>query len=469
MRERGRAAVGSWLTLGFVFAVAFRSPALGAQDLAFHEVGARAASLGGAFTAKADDLSAIYYNPAGLAFLKGLRIKTNLLIGERTINALLPEYGETVTSDPKEYIQNVFLSWRPAKRIGLGLGFFSPYDFRAQWLDPWWTGNAVSTSSRLRAQYLRPAVAVEALKGLSLGVGLDYVIVTAAWDHTITFSPANNTEQLPEERDIYSRHELSGHGLGFTAGALWTPLPAFRIGVRFQSETTVNLHGSNSFAYPEAYYWGTVSSPFGGAMSTVSLLDLFYASQFVTGRLTMPREIACGVALSPLRPLSLFVDLEWDTWSRLGDWEFTAVNADADLSPAFTPAFQEFWGIAPDYGTQGTPLALRDTMGIKAGAEYRLGRWFAVRAGFARQEGSVATTDIGPLYPDLARTVYSVGGGYEGPLFSIYDTDETVGQLSLDVALRYSPATPVVSTFPGLEFAYSSRRWTISIGVGFNF
>jgi long-chain fatty acid transport protein len=469
MRESAAPFASLALALGVILAVAALPPSLGAQDLAFHEVGARAASLGGAFTAKADDLSAIYYNPAGLAFLKGLRIKTNLLVANRTVNAFLPERDVTVDSDPREYLQNVFLSWRPAKRIGLGLGIFSPYNFRAQWLDPWWTGNAVSTSSRLRAQYLRPALAVEVLKGLSLGAALDYVIVTAAWDHTVAFSPANNTQELPDERDIFSRHELSGHGLGFAAGALWTPLPSVRIGVRFQSETTVNLHGSNSFAYPQAYYWGVVSSPFGGAMSSVSLLDLFYASQFVTGRLTMPREIACGVALTPLRPVSLFLDLEWDTWSRLGDWEFTSVNADEDLSPGFTPAFQEFWGIAPDYGTQGAPLALRDTMGIKAGAEWRLGRWFAVRAGFARQESSAATTDLGPVYPDLARTVYSLGGGYEGPLFSIYDTDETIGQLSLDVALRYSPATAVVSTLPGLEFTYSSRRWVISIGVGFNF
>ena len=42
------------------------------------ELGARAATLGGAFVARVDDVSAIFYNPAGLAFLSGIRLKTNI-------------------------------------------------------------------------------------------------------------------------------------------------------------------------------------------------------------------------------------------------------------------------------------------------------------------------------------------------------------------------------------------------------
>src|ERR1051325_6097641 len=39
------------------------------------ELGSRAAGMGGAFTAVADDGSAIFYNPAGIAFQKGMRIE----------------------------------------------------------------------------------------------------------------------------------------------------------------------------------------------------------------------------------------------------------------------------------------------------------------------------------------------------------------------------------------------------------
>jgi long-chain fatty acid transport protein len=444
-------------------------PALGAQDLAFHEVGARAAALGGAFTAKADDITAVYYNPAGLAFLKGLRIKTNLFVSSRTIDAALPATGQAFASDPREYLQNVFLTWQPVRRIGLGLGYFSPYNFRAQWLDPGWIGGGISVSSRLRSHNLRLALGVEVLKGLSLGAALDHVILSADWKHNILFEPTNYLDQLPQATDVHSRHELSGHGLGFTAGALWKPLTALQVGVRFQTETSVDLDGSNSFAFPQNSTWELVPDPYVPYQQLIWLLDLFYVNQFVTGRMTVPREIACGAAWTPVRPLSLYIDLQWEAWSRLGDWEFTSGNEDGDINPAFPEVYREFWGIEPDYGIQGTPLALKDTMTVKAGAECRLGRWFAVRAGFARHESSAATTDLSPLYPDLARNVYSIGGSYEGPLFSIYDSDEAIGQLSLDLALRYSPAAPAASTLPGMELAYSSRRWEVGIGVGFNF
>ena len=46
----------------------------GAQGLAVPEQGARGMGLGGAYTALAADPSAIYYNAAGLAFLRGTQL-----------------------------------------------------------------------------------------------------------------------------------------------------------------------------------------------------------------------------------------------------------------------------------------------------------------------------------------------------------------------------------------------------------
>jgi hypothetical protein len=106
---------------------------------------------------------------------------------------------------------------------------------------------------------------------------------------------------------------------------------------------------------------------------------------------------------------------------------------------------------------------------IKAGLEGRLGRWFTLRAGFSHSESSVEPADRSPVYPDLDRNSYSLGGGYEGPIFSIYDTEEAVGQLSLDLFIRYSAAEESPSTLPGLELNYGAKRWTAGIGVGFIF
>lgn len=460
------AALTSGLALTLALCFASVSRPLHADEFAFHEVGARAAALGGAFTGKADDITAIFYNPAGLAFLKGLRLKTDLMLSGRTVSAYAPAYNMTFKTNPGVYLQNIFLAWQPVKRIGLGVGYFSPYNYKSKWESWWWIGDEVSCAANLKSNFFRSVLSIEVLKGFSVGAALDVVSLSAEWHHMVPFEPSNYA--LPNEAKALSHHMLKGNGLGFTAGALWKVFPALQVGARYQTNVPVDLAGANTFGFSLDYNYDSVPDPYQPVRSVSSLLDMFYVSQSVTGKMTLPRVIACGVALTPFPWLSLYLDLQWDRWSELGSWEFRSVNTDEDLSPEFTPVYQEFWGISPNYGTQGAALTLQDSRKFKAGLEFRPGRWFAVRAGFARNETSVGSADLSPLYPDLDRNVFSIGGGYEGPVYSTYE-DEIIGQLSFDLFFRYSSAIGSPSTFPGLEMTYSDKGWSAGVGVGFNF
>ncbi len=95
---------------------------LGAADFSFHEPSARAAALGGAFTARADDATALFYNPAGLAFLGGWRLKTNIMFDRRTTDAARSDLAGRYRSEPSEFIGNVGVSWQPIKRVTIGTG-----------------------------------------------------------------------------------------------------------------------------------------------------------------------------------------------------------------------------------------------------------------------------------------------------------------------------------------------------------
>jgi long-chain fatty acid transport protein len=451
------------LVLGFAFVP---SP-LAADDFGSHEIGARAAALGGAFTARADDITSIYYNPAGLAFLKGLRVKTNLAFSRREIDAYVPEADKTFESSLGTLLPNFFLSWQPVKRVSLGLGYFSPYNFRSAWSHLAWPADNVSTASELDTRTLRSVLSAEVLKGLAFGVALDFVAMSVRWNNTVPFQTANYA--LPSDTEVGCRHSLSGHGLGFTASALWKVFPALQVGARYRKSAAVDLAGGNTFIVDWAFGEGEVPDPHGGTRSISSLLDLFFVSQRETGKMTLPREIAVGVALAPVPRLSFYLDVLWDKWSEFGRWEFRSVNSDENLNPAFTTEYQEFYGVVPNYGTLGTALTLRDSRKLKAGAEYRLGRWFSLRAGFARNESSVDAADLSPIYPDLDRSVYSLGGGYQGPIYSFYDSEAPLGELSFDVFFRYSSADRSASTLPGLEMTYGATGWVTGIGVGFSF
>lgn len=442
------------------------APRAAAQEFAFHEPGARAASLGGAFTARADDAAALFYNPAGLAFLKGFRLKTNIIFADRTVNAAMPEGGRTYHSSPNEILGAHAAAWQPVRRLTIAAGLFSPLTYSSLW-SPNAVGNATALRNRLRTNSFRTALAVEVFKGFAVSGGLDIVSSSLVWRHNIPFEL--ETYPLPQTAYAESRHQLSGTGLGYVAGVLWKILPAIQVGACYQGDVTIDYAGRNSYVVNWLLLTGTVPNPSGGTSHISDLLNIFYEPQDVTGRLTMPATLSCGLALTPLTRLSLCLDVVRTRWSDLGDWMFRSTNEGGTLNPGWTPTYRDFYGLEPDYGVQGIALAAADTTSIKAGLEFRPARYLALRAGYARLKNSVEAADLTMIYPDLDRDVYTFGFGYEGPLFSFYGGDERISDLSFDLFIRYSAAGPETSSVPGLEMTFDSRRLVFGAGVGFIF
>jgi long-chain fatty acid transport protein len=386
-----------------IILIAMLSPdLLGAQEFSFDEPSARAAGLGGAFTARADDATAIFYNPAGLAFLGTFRIKTNMMFGKRGTSASWPDGGASFESEPSEFLGNVALSWQPVKRATIGTGLFSPFNYGSAWT-PDRDGLSVGGRNVLRTVAIRTAVAVEPIRGLAFGVGLDLISSTARWQPVQAYGV--------DDFEV-GNYALHGHGMSFVAGALWKIVPAVQVGAKYRERLPIDCRATN-------------------------VMD-----QDVTGRLTLPRQITCGLALTPMNPLSVYLDLEWARWSEFESSSFTS---------------------------EGVELALGDTTALKAGVEYRPGQYAAVRAGYARHPSSLDETGLTPVYPDLDRNVYSLGFGYEGPLYSIRGNGKRVSDLSFDVFIRYATGGPAASAFPGLELTYNSSRLQFGFGAGFVF
>jgi long-chain fatty acid transport protein len=439
---------------------------LAAEDLAIHEPSARASALGGAFTARSDDATGLFYNPAGLAFLTSFRLKTNIMFGQRDLTAAWPEGDRTYRSEPSEFLGDFAASWQPVKRVTLATGLFTPFNYESYWT-PGWTGETAITRNRLRTLFFRTAVAVEVVKGFAVSAGLDVVSSSLRYRHLVPFNL--ETYPQPQAIDVESSHALHGRGLGFTAGVLWKVLPVLQVGARFQQSVAIDYAGTNVFDRVLDAQGAVVPDPHQTSRRLASLIDFYYATQDVTGRLTLPREVAVGLAVTPVPTLSLYLDLQWNRWSEFGDWIFTSTATGQAINPAFTPDYQDFYGLTLDYGVQGLDLSLRNTRDIKAGLEFRPVRYVAVRAGYARLQSSVDESGRSPVYPDLDRNVYSLGFGYEGPLFSIWGDGERVSDLSFDLFLRYASAAAGPSAYPGEEMTYGSNRLVFGIGAGLSF
>ncbi len=426
------------------------------------DIGARAAALGGAFIARADDPSSLYINPAGMAFTTGFRLKPEVILGRQSVTATAPDTEKDYLARGNRFRIFGAATWRFAKRAAAGLGVFTPHGFGTDWPSTW-AGNQMNINASLSHLVIRPAVAVEVLPGLALGAGIDFIFANMRWSHYFMFNIPNYP--LEEDLEILSRDLLTGKGVGWVAGLLWKVTPAFRLGVRYRPRTFLTLKGNNVFTLPaDAPMWQTLPDPLRpGGITFSEFTKVYFKEQHVTSRVAVPQEIAGGVMLIPKEGLSLYFDAQWTRWSELTAWEIRSAKTGLEANPDWTPQYEAFYGMPVTYLVQGADLALKDGWRFGGGVEYLYKRRFSFRAGFAHEGSTTAAAGPNPVYPELARNSLSLGFGYEGSFYSVY-TEEPIGEFTFDIFLRRAFTAAGTSLIPGYGFAYDDRQWIIGAG-----
>src|SRR5262245_40446774 len=130
-----------------------------ASGYSLYEQGARALGMGGAFTAAPIDPSAIFYNPAGIAFFdtgQQLMISTNLIAfgSEFAGEAPSPGYGVHEETEDKVFFPIAGYYVRHAGNVSAGLGIYEPFGLEVAWKSPdAFTGRFISTRSKVRTYY----------------------------------------------------------------------------------------------------------------------------------------------------------------------------------------------------------------------------------------------------------------------------------------------------------------------------
>ena len=154
---------------------------LSATVLTLYNVGPKAATMAGAFVGRADNTTAIFYNPAGLAFQKGLGFRVNVAYYNYTVEAGSEEPQRTDQSSESQLIGSLFVAYTYKDRISIGVGAFTPYSLVTKWPSQW-PGDPLCINSELHVFTIRPALAIKVSKNLSIGAGLDIVRTNVRWD-----------------------------------------------------------------------------------------------------------------------------------------------------------------------------------------------------------------------------------------------------------------------------------------------
>jgi long-chain fatty acid transport protein len=398
-----------------------------------------------AFSAQADDPSALHYNPAGMTQLQGIQFMVGALASGGSTNFTSPT-GVTARGD-----RNGSVAWPPPghayitanlKDLGVtalgdlsvGIGLTSPFGSLTRWPNdgPFRTA---TTFSALPLLDIKPTVAYKATKNLSVGLGADIYTFTGL----VGEGHAEKQSVWPGGLGIPagSKMELAGKdtAAGFNASLLYTASrnadgrPLANVAIVYRSQASLHLSGA-------------------------LLADGVKVSD-ADATLVLPQIITGAIAIWPVRTnereWKLEMDVDYVGWKSVR-------NLDVVLGNGVTIAQPQNW---------------HSTYAVNLGTEYKwlglesLPNWeVALRGGYTNQQSQMPDLTYDPGIP--SSDLHVVGGGLgllwkEQRSFLGSLTPNAIGiDLSFQTAL-YEDRTVSGNRNPTVDGTY---RTTLYLGSG---
>jgi long-chain fatty acid transport protein len=361
------------------------------------EAGAKAMGMGFAFSAQADDPSAIYFNPAGIIQLEGQNLMLGVTYikqngGTFTGTTPLPGPPSETQKDLDFFVPNFYWTRKASPDFAYGVGIFTPFGLGQEY-----ENRAASifrnqiTKVDLMTLVVNPTVAWRVNDVLSLGAGIDFMYAKAELQKAgvVNVGAPLNIFQLDLEGD--------GTAWGYNFGALIEASKSVKIGISYRSSFRMeikdgdvdlfNIDNSIPFVPPGL----TAGNIFGGP-PTYAPVSTFSTEGSVT--INMPATAMLGVAYTRDR-LTLEADADMTFWSSYKSLDIDIKNNTPLLPDSFS---EKNW---------------KNVIAVYVGGEYRVTDPLALRLGFRWDPTPVPAETMGPELPDSDKLYYSAGVGYK--------------------------------------------------------
>ncbi len=432
---------------------------------------ADATARGNAFTATADNPSAIFYNPAGLMQLgEGWSTRSGFY-GISIDEQYDPLHGQegahsSTAHDPFDALPQFFLSYRPAHQaFSFGFGVYSPFGSKTEWPDDA-SFRQAGTYGSLEFIAFNPVFAVQITRSLSVGIGISANYIDAQLRDGLS----------PMEGDSFS---FKGDGLsvGGNAGILWKPTERQSVGFSYHSPVSGDLTGHtqeglngfergeseagnakiaagkeelaqgiqyiDSLPIPPSYKAKLIAEATAQYDAEVAASGVPASGSFPTGfptlaakgTLKFPQFAVLGYSFRPTPEWNLETDIDWTDWDSLN-----------------TLALSRSGG-----STVKVPFDWVHSFMYEVGATHLMGP-YKISAGYIYSENSVPSATFNPVIPDSARNVFSVGAG------------RSFGRCDVDIAYQLGlGVTRTIVNDSVADGRYSFLSNAVSISVGYHF
>ena len=299
--------------------------------------------------AVADNASTIFFNPAGMARLKGTSLSVGVTgiqtsykfsNGTSSVGALATA-GNGGDGGGLGVVPNGYIAWQVNNDVYLGLGVGAPFGLKTEYDNPW-IGGAQSVKFDIKTINVNPSIAWRVNDQWSLGFGLDwqkfdaeYVRIAGIIGPPLPVPPLSSSPVKLKAKD---------DSWGWNAGLIYQASPDLRIGVSYRSQVKFDLDGSITVSGPNAAVNAAGTS---GAKAQLKLPETFILS--AVHRLNDRWEA--------------LADLSWTGWSSIPKLDI--FRSSGALAQTLDSDFRDTWRIAG-----GLNYVLDSSTKLKLGVAY---------------------------------------------------------------------------------------------------
>lgn len=346
------------------------------EGFALNEWSARGVSLAGGLVGRADDVSALAYNAAGITQLPGAHVMGGLAF-IAPLGTIAADKGSTqiaTTTKPSVWLApHGYASYQLNDQIWLGLGVLSRFGVGNSYSGNW-TGRYNIYDVGLQTVSFVPTVAWKINDIFSVSLGVEALYASVYMGSKIP------TVSASDPRSVFD-NDLQVEGQGWGAGAhlgLHMRLSEqWSVGLSYKSQVTLNINGDTDFAWQ-------------GKNLLASAAHLPEADNCsANATVQLPDSLALGIAYKPLDNLSFEVGAVWTRWST-----YNALNLYFDNG--YSSISNKEW---------------RDGWNFNASVEYKPLDWWSLRAGFSLETPVLNEDHADFMMPTNGRTTLSLGTG----------------------------------------------------------
>lgn len=350
-----------------------------AAGFALFEHSARVSGMVGAYAADGRDVSTIFFNPAGLAQLKGFNISVGgVFIAPRSqFRGVLPHSLKKTKMEPSQFIlPHIYASYQLFDGLTAGVGLYAPFGLGSKW-DRDWVGSGIATQTGIQTAVVNPVISYklpfETFGEIYLGAGYQYGILGTA---LLERSPKDLGEHSSgEPRVVKLEGEIKSAFTGYNFGVIYRPMDMISVGFTYRSELELDMKGDATFTnLPES------------AFPTGTSGDL---------TITTPASWTAGISLRPMENLTINMDYVWWGWSS-----YDTLKVDFNTHTALLNDIVSV-------------RSYEDVYQIRVGLEYAVSDKLTLRGGGAFDKNPIPDATIDPSLPDTDRLLGSAGLSYK--------------------------------------------------------